>query len=238
MSMEQPAQTQPLIPENSLVSRLIGSAASDWLFYVRHPFVEQLARGTLPEAAFRHYLVQDYLFLIQFARAYGLAVYKADTLDDMRAAADAVRAILEVEMGLHVRFCAEWGLTEAQMAAVPEDDACLAYTRFVLERGMAGDILDLQVALAPCVVGYGVIAERLVRNPATVYDGNRYSAWIDMYAGEEYRELARAAVTRLDRLAMRRGAGSRFQDLASTFRIASRLEAGFWQMGLDAAKDG
>ena len=54
--------------------------------YVEHPFVQGLGDGTLPEAAFRHYLVQDYLFLIQFARAYGLAAYKADTLAEIRAA--------------------------------------------------------------------------------------------------------------------------------------------------------
>jgi thiaminase/transcriptional activator TenA len=34
-----------------------------------------LADGSLAEAAFRHYLVQDYLFLTEFARAYALSVY-------------------------------------------------------------------------------------------------------------------------------------------------------------------
>ena len=33
---------------------------------------------------------------------------------------------------------------------------------FVLERGMAGDLLDLHVALAPCIVGYAEIAAELI----------------------------------------------------------------------------
>jgi thiaminase/transcriptional activator TenA len=224
-----------LVGEGSFVSRLISAAASEWMAYVHHDFVQQLARGTLPEAAFRHYLGQDYLFLIHFARAYGLAVYKADELDDMRAASAAISAIVDVEMGLHVKYCAGWGLTEAEMAALPEDPACVAYTRFVLERGMAGDLLDLLVALAPCVVGYGVIAERLARDANTVRDGNPYADWIDMYSGEDYQDVVRAAVARIDKLADRRGGMARFEQIARTFQAATRLEAGFWQMGLDAA---
>ena len=190
------------------------------------------ARG----GSFRHYLGQDYLFLIHFARAYGLAAYKADDLEDIRAAAAAVSAIVNVEtgeMGLHVAYSAGWGLTEAEMAALPEDAACLAYTRYVLERGQAGDLLDLHVALAPCVIGYGEIGRRLA-DPATVQDGNPYAAWIEMYAGDAYQEVVAAAVAQLDRLSGRRGGEARYASLLKTFQEATRLEAGFWQMGLDA----
>lgn len=224
----------PLLGDGFL-ARLVAAAPEAWSAYTEHAFVRGMADGTLPEAAFRHYLGQDYLFLIHFARAYGLAVYKADDLADMRAAAATISAILDVEMGLHVKYCAGWGLGEAEMAALPEDPACMAYTRFVLERGMAGDLLDLHVALAPCVVGYGVIGARLAGDPATRRDGNRYVDWIDMYAGPEYQDIARAAVAHLDRLAASRGGESRFRSLAKTFEAATVLEGDFWQMGLDAA---
>ena len=61
----------------------------------------------------------------------------------------------------------------------------MAYTRFVLERGLAGDLLDLQVALAPCLVGYGESGERLLADPATRRDGNPYDEWIAAYTSEE-----------------------------------------------------
>ncbi len=220
---------------NTLFARLRAAAGDSWQAYTHHAFVAGIADGTLPEAAFRHYLAQDYLFLIHFARAYALAVYKADRLDDMRAAVGSVDAILNREMALHVEYCRGWGLTEEEMAAVPEDNACMAYTRFVLERGMAGDLLDLQVALAPCVVGYGEIASRLAADPATRTDGNPYTPWIEMYAGDDYQDGTREAIATLDRLAERRGGEARFDALAHTFHAATRLEVGFWQMGLDAA---
>jgi thiaminase/transcriptional activator TenA len=187
--------------------------------------------GSLPETAFRHYLIQDYLFLIHFARAYALAVYKSDTLADMRAAATTVNALLNVEMALHVEFCSGWGIAEADMQAVPEARATIAYTRYVLERGMAGDVLDLQVALSPCVIGYAEIATRLKNDPASRLEGNPYLPWVDMYAGEEYGVLAAAAKVQLDRLGEGRLTAARFDTLKETFRQATRLEGEFWEMG-------
>src|SRR5204862_324360 len=103
--------------------------------YTRHDFVLQLASGDLPETAFRRYLVQDYLFLIHFARAWGLAIYKSDALGEMRRAHRLVAATLDVEIGLHIDYCRGWGLSEAAMVGEPEALETVAYTRFVLDRG-------------------------------------------------------------------------------------------------------
>ena len=106
---------------NSLFERLKATCVEDWKRYTHHDFVAGIADGTLPEAAFRHYLIQDYLFLIQFARAYALAVYKSDTLADMRQAGAGMSVILDTEMALHVEFCRNWNLSEIEMEAAPED---------------------------------------------------------------------------------------------------------------------
>jgi thiaminase/transcriptional activator TenA len=179
-------------------------------------------------------LVQDYLFLIHFARAWGLAIYKSETMAEMRRAQRIVAATLDVEIGLHIDFCQGWGLSEAAMASEPEALATIAYTRFVLDRGVAGDRLDLEIALAPCIVGYAVIAAERVADPATRLNGNRYREWLEMYSGADYQDLARGAAAALDEQFARRGGEGRFPSLAAIFATASRLEADFWRMGLEA----
>ena len=222
-----------LYPPGGLLAALrVG--CGDWLSYVDHEFVRGLADGSLPEAAFRHYLVQDYLFLIHFARAYALAAYKGETLDDIGNAMRACSAIVETEMGLHVKFCAGWNIGEAEMAATAEAPATMAYTRYVLERGLAGDLLDLHIALAPCVLGYAEIGLTLAQDPATKRQDNPYSDWIDMYAGAEYQDVAREAAAFIEALAKRRGAAARLDSLRKTFGDATRLEIAFWQQGLAA----
>src|SRR5258707_937536 len=149
----------------SFFERLKTEASAEWRAYTEHPFTNGLADGTLAEAAFRHYLVQDYLFLTEFARAYALSVYKSPKLADMREAAAGLSAILDVEMNLHVKLCAGWGLSPSDLEQAPPAVETLAYTRYVLDAGMRGDLLALKVALAPCVIGYAEIATRLASRP-------------------------------------------------------------------------
>jgi len=216
-----------------IFDRLRSECAADWSSYVDHAFVRQLGDATLPEAAFRTYLVQDYLFLIQFARAYALATYKSRTLADMKAAQAGLASILD-EMELHVRLCGRWGLTPAEIEAAPEHQATVAYTRFVLDCGAAGDLLDLNVVLAPCVIGYAEIGRKLAPNGADALRAHPYREWISEYAGEGYQSVAEKARRHLDDLAARAMTERRFVELAALFGKASRLEADFWQMGLSA----
>ena len=215
-------------------ARLKAASAADWRSYVDHDFVRRLGDGTLPESAFRTYLLQDYLFLIQFARAYALAAYKSRGLDEIRAAQAGLAAIL-AETELHVRLCGRWGLSPEALARTPEHQATVAYTRFVLDCGAAGDLLDLHVALAPGVVGYAEIGRALAPDGVAALAGHPYRDWIAEYAGEAYQEVAAAARRHLDVLAERTMTERRFTELAGLFGTASRLEAAFWQMGLDEA---
>jgi thiaminase/transcriptional activator TenA len=218
--------------DGRLFQRLRSAAGAIWPAYTRHEFVLRLAQGDLPEAAFRRYLVQDYLFLLHFARAWGLAIYKSETIAEMRRAQSLVAATLDTEIGLHIDYCRQWGLSEAAMAGAPEALETIAYTRFVLDRGLSGDRLDLEVALAPCIVGYAEIAAERMADPQTRHAGNPYREWLDMYAGADYQSLAREAASALDEQFTRRGGEGRFPALAASFATAARLEADFWEMGL------
>ena len=216
-----------------LFRRLRDAAGQDWTGYTWHPFVQRVSDGTLPLLSFRHYLIQDYLFLIHFARAKALAVVKGESLAAMREKAAAVLAILD-ETKLHLKYCAEWGLSEAEVVKVPETPETVSYTRWVLDRGLSGDILDLEIALAPCTVGYGEVALRILADPARKAEGNAYQSWIDTYADEGYQAMARAAAARIDALGESHGGEARFARLAADFAEAARLEQRFWQQGLDA----
>jgi thiaminase/transcriptional activator TenA len=220
----------------SFFERLKAKASAEWRAYTEHAFTAGLTDGTLPEAAFRTYLVQDYLFLIDFARAYALAVYKSPLLADMREAASGLSAILDVEMNLHVKLCASWGLSPADLEQAPAAPETLAYTRYVLDAGMRGDLLTLKVALSPCVIGYAEIATRLAARPGACAATNPYSVWINEYAGAAYQEVAAAARAHMDRLADRYATPAREAELITVFKEATRLEAEFWEMGWRAGR--
>jgi thiaminase (transcriptional activator TenA) len=218
----------------SFFERLKAAAAPEWRAYTEHPFTNAMADGSLPAAAFRHYLVQDYLFLIELARAYALSVYKAPTLADMRHAAAAISAILDVEMNLHVKLCAGWGLSPDDLERASPAVELLAYTRYLLDAGMRGDLLSLNVALSPCVIGYAEIATRLAALPDADAETNPYRVWIAEYAGAAYQDVAARARAHLERLAGSYLTPAREGELIAIFTEATRLEIGFWEMGWQA----
>jgi thiaminase (transcriptional activator TenA) len=220
----------------SFFARLKAAASAEWWSYTEHPFTDAMANGSLAEAAFRHYLVQDYLFLIEFARAYALSVYKSPRLADMREAAAGLSAIVDVEMNLHVKLCAGWGLSPDNLENASAAVETLAYTRYVLDTGMRGDLLALNVALAPCVIGYAEIATRLAGRPNAYAATNPYRVWIAEYAGAAYQEVAARALAQLERLAELYATPVREAELITIFKDATRLEADFWDMGWRAGQ--
>ncbi|WP_322893250.1 MULTISPECIES: TenA family protein [unclassified Yoonia] len=218
-------------PDYGAAFRLWRVATPGWQAYTHHAFVEGLRTGDLPRAQFLHYLRQDYIFLIHFARAWALAVTKAETLAEMQTAAAIMQALVRDEMPLHLRICAKEGINAAALAATQEAPANLAYTRYVLEAGYSGDFLDLMAALAPCVLGYGEIGARLAGH------GGPYAEWIETYAGTEYQALCHDVGALIDDSLVHRLRPDwadlpRFTRLARHFDMATRLEADFWQMGL------
>ncbi|WP_170335711.1 thiaminase II [Ruegeria arenilitoris] len=208
------------------------TAQGPWRDYTRHAFVEGMKDGTLPREAFLHYLRQDYVFLIHFSRAWALAVVKSETHDEMLAASRTVNGLISEEMKLHIGICEAEGIPQDQLFATPERAENLAYTRYVLEAGYSGDLLDLLAALVPCVMGYGEIGTRL----AVEATSETYRDWIDAYSSDEYQQACYAVGELLDSALTRRiganfEASPRWDRLCQTFRTATELEVNFWQMG-------
>lgn len=216
---------------SDLFDTLLSRSADHWQAFTQHDFVRQLGSGQLQRASFEHYLKQDYVFLKHFARAHGLAAFKSSTLQELQHAKGSLVAIVDIEMDLHVQYCKRWGITQTALEQVEESTANMAYTRFVMERGLAGELLDLNVALAPCIVGYAHIATWLSQQAFTVLDGNAYCDWMDMYLSEQYQQVAKSHIDMINRGA-RDLSTERVADLSKTFAAATRLESDFWHMGL------
>ncbi|GLQ34183.1 aminopyrimidine aminohydrolase [Amylibacter marinus] len=210
-------------------------AGAAWGDYTRHSFVQGLGDGTLPRAAFLHYLVQDYVFLVHFSRAWSLAVVKSETMDEMKICAGTVDALVNHEMDLHVKTCAAEGISQETLFQSREETANLAYTRYVMDAGVQGDFLDMMAALAPCVMGYGEIGLNL----GNVAADHPYADWINTYRDPEYQSVCTSVGQMIDGAVTRRlgdlKTSPRRDHLQGRFTKATELEVGFWQMGLDGA---
>ncbi|KAH7400565.1 Phosphomethylpyrimidine kinase-domain-containing protein [Phaeosphaeria sp. MPI-PUGE-AT-0046c] len=214
--------TLPFIP-GSFIPYLLDrdDIQQPWKQYTEHEFVQRMADGTLPLENFKYYMIQDYLFLVQFARANALSAYKSRSLKDIGRSVQQV-VTLQEEIQLHIDFCKEYGLEEADIIGQEEDQATTAYTRYVLDIGQSQDWLALQIALLPCLIGYGMIARRLYEDPKTVRQGSRYWAWIEQYVGQEYMDAMVRGSDLIEEHASKQSV-SRVEELAQIFIHATNI---------------
>ncbi|WP_350557477.1 thiaminase II [Psychrobacter sp. CAL346-MNA-CIBAN-0220] len=201
-----------------------------WDAYINHDFVNQVAAGTLAEDSFRHYLKQDYLYLIHYTRVMALSVYKSDSLAQMRIGQAGINAMLDLEIGMYLDFCKQWGIELKEVENTDESAATTDYSGYLLDTAMSGSLADLYAAIAPCLMGYGEIGKRLKAQGHK--SENPYQQWIDVFASAEFQEVTAQNEAHIDELL----AGAtpcqeqRFQQL---FDTASRMEINFWQMALE-----
>jgi thiaminase (transcriptional activator TenA) len=182
---------------------------------LEHPFVQGLARGTLPRDRFLFYVEQDAFFLDSFARAYALAFAKApdmDTMAKIRGLFDGVYAELE----LHRGYAHKWG---ARLDPEPSR-ATLAYTDFLLRVAWSAPISHVVAAMTPCMRLYAHLGQRLATDAA---DDTPYREWIETYSHEDFEALARRMEALLD--AYDDGGDA----IAEHYRTAMNLELDFFE---------
>ena len=206
----------------------------NWILYTKHDFLKKLSAGTLKEEKFLNYLIQDYLFLIQFSKAWSLAILKSDNLDEMKIAASTVNDLINFEMELHISLCANYGISKSDLENADEENKNIAYTRYVLELGYSGDLLDLLSSLAPCVLGYGEIGIKYKNSNPKI---SMYQKWIDTYSSNEYQDVCKNVANLIDQAFMLRLGDNfvstyKWKRVNKIFNKATLLEVDFWNMAM------
>ena len=188
------------------------------------PFNTELAAGTLAPERFRFYILQDALYLGEYARVLALAAARAPDAATVQVfAGDAVQAIA-VEQALHDRYLAEFGVTPKAAAAAEPAPDCLAYTSYLLATAQQEPWEILVAAILPCFWIYWDVAGAIVRQSAP---DNRYRAWIDTYADPRFGEAVQLVIDIADRAAAGATAATRAAMLAA-FTRSARYEYLFW----------
>ena len=192
-----------------------------------HPFLTGLTDGSLPQGTFAFYVVQDTLYLRQYAQALAAVASRApDTAGTemfARHAADAVA----VEQALHDSLLADLGIDPASVDAAEPAPTTLAYTSYLLAAIHGGSYADGVGAVLPCYWIYWEVGKELLRRGSPE---PRYQRWIDMYGGEEFGETVRAVLAVADEMGPDLAAAERAR-VHRHFRVTSRYEWMFWDMG-------
>ena len=193
-----------------------------------HPFVIGVGDGTLDVARFKHYVMQDYLYLIDYSRVLALASARAPDLETMGWFARLLDETLNVEMDLHRSYCAEFGIRSQDLEAAIAAPTTVAYTSFLLKVAHQGSFAELVASLLPCQWGYWEIGDHLSRQ-GEPQSAPLYCQWIRMYTAPEFADLARSIRELADRIGERAGPDE-VAAMKEAYVTSLRFEHQFWDM--------
>ena len=213
----------------SACERFRADCAPVWASLHAHPFIRELAAGTLPPEKFRFYVEQNLMYLPEYAKAMAAGVAKAPDVETMRWFAAALANVVETEIPENrellarvVAFGAQDGGGSREMAP-----ANLAYTSFLVATALQHGPLEIMAAIVPCTWSYGDIASEL-----GVAEHPVYTEWVSFFGSPEYTELIGEMRARFDAIAARLGEDV-LARLSSFLTASTRLERGFWDMAYE-----
>ena len=208
-------------------ARLRRLADPVWQAQHAHPFVRGIGDGSLDLARFRHWVRQDYRFLVEYCRLFGLAAARAPDLDTLVRFADLLQATARTEMDLHRAYAAELGIAPGELEREPMAPTTRAYTDFLVRVAATGDFAELAAALLPCMWGFSEIGQALAARGVPTEP--RYAKWVRTYADPEFAALAGWCRELVDRLAAGADDATRHR-MEDAFLTSSRYEYLFWEM--------
>jgi thiaminase (transcriptional activator TenA) len=197
-----------------------------WAKIHDHPFIREMADGSLPQAKFAYYVGQNLLFLPELGKAAALGVAKAADEQTMREFSEIVGNITNLEIPKNRELLSQVS-TEAAAQQLTMAPANLAYTRHLLAVAYEGSAADILASFTPCSWSYGEIGRAYAS--ARPIANQAYDRWFEFFSGPEYWETLEAGKSRLDRLCAGIG-DAEMRKVSDVFRVSTQLEYLFWDM--------
>jgi len=218
-----------------LIDRLLEATSDIWAEYGRHSFVRGIGDGTLPREKFRYYIIQDYLYLLDYAKVFAIGAAKAKTPETMGLFSSYLRLLTDGEMDIHRGYLGRFGVTMEELEATPIALDNLSYTSYMLRAAYEGREAEALAAILSCAYSYEVIARDIVKERPAALDDPFYGEWIQGYASDGYSAENKILIGTLEKLTAEY-TESGLRHITDIFLACSRYELAFWDMAWDMRK--
>ena len=177
--------------EQSFVQQLVQESLPVWEQCLHSEFLERLADGTLDEACFKGYIVEDSLYLREYAKVFAWGMTKAADMQTIRTYYSLLSFVQENEDLTRLRYLEQYGLREADIQSLPLRPESRAYLDCMIDAARTGEgEAECLMACLPCMLSYGWIFQKLLEEKPSVQD-TLYGALVVDYADKGYEAACR-----------------------------------------------
>src|ERR687893_215133 len=214
----------PATGREGFTNELWRSITSIYDGILAHPFLRGLTDGTLTEECFRFYVLQDAIYLREYARALSLAGVRSGDESALVMFNEHSAGAITVERSLHDGYFKELGVAREEAEATEASPTTLAYTSFLLRTATLGDYPEVLGAVLPCYWIYWEIGKALLERGSP---NPLYRRRIETYGGEEFAAVVRAVLELTDRVCEDLNPTQKAR-VSKAFVTTSRYEWMFW----------
>ncbi len=207
-----------------------------WMDYLSHPFIKELGEGTLPKEKFRDYLIEDYLYLKEYVKVFGIGLVKSKTMDKIKFHYKAIQGILEDENAVHINYLKNFNIDIRKLDQTKSSIENSNYTNYMINIAKEGDLKAIAVAIMPCTWSYFYIAQYLKEKYNSKLSNNYYREWIESYNSQEYQQLVYDWKNYINNICCDLSENES-KNLIDIFKEASLYEKGFWDMAYKSNKN-
>ena len=179
-------------------AQLRSRAEQIWRAIDAHPFLRELHAGTLPMNRFTYFILQDYVYLLDFAQVLCQGGAKSPDLETLELFCRHALGAVEVERSFHASFGKTLGLSRRQLDGVAKGPITQAYIGHLQSVARGGTLGELVAAVLPCYWIYGEIGRSLYKKRPR--KPKIYREWIETYASETFWRPVREQIRLMDRL--------------------------------------
>jgi thiaminase/transcriptional activator TenA len=207
-------------------ARLKRRANRIWRAIDGHAFLRELHSGTLPMDRFIYFILQDYVYLLDFAQVLCQGGARSPDLETLALFCRHALGTVEVERSFHASFGKSVGLSRDQLDGVTKGPVTEAYIGHLQSVARSGTLGELVAAVLPCYWIYGEVGRRLYKNRPR--KPKIYREWIETYACESFWRPVREQINLMDRLGAAANRGEKNR-MSANFILSSRYEFMFWE---------
>lgn len=192
---------------------------------INHDFIKGMVDGALPIDIFKHYVLQDYLYLSDFAKAVAIVGAKAPNDEWAAIILSNADAALTVERRwMHEYLLSEWGIKPQDLSQLQMTPINLAYTSYLLATSLLRSFEEGLAAILPCFWIYREVGLEMLKKGSP---NPTYKRWIDTYGSEEYGKVVKEIVMMAEEVFRRLGDENTFR-VRKAFRSSTLYEYLFW----------
>jgi thiaminase/transcriptional activator TenA len=194
-----------------------------------HPFVKGLAEGTLPIDKFRYYMIQDSLYIVDYARAMAWVAPLMKEVKDIMAMLEAAKQSFQIEAMLKEQYFNQFGITMEEALKTELAPTCKAYIDHLIRFTRMGTLAEGMAAILPCgwiyiEIGYKFTTEK------EISEDHPYKSWLMTYAVPEFRDMVNWWFDILDG-AVKGYPEYELDHIEDIFLKSCRYEWMFWELG-------